>query len=220
VVVLDTPPGRHALDFLDAPARLSKAIQSPALTLFSKATGKRLGVGLGRGLVLKAFGALTSTAFISDLTSFLALFMDILRGLARDGERLIERCQRGDFLLVSTPDELPLRVAEQARCALEERGLSARGLLVNRAPQAPPLISAQLTQTLSPQARQQLIELTSELSRAQERERSVARQVSEAHPSLTALPQLKIPELTGEDATARVEAVAVQLSAVITARDS
>src|SRR4029078_144720 len=48
VLVLDTPPARNALDFLDAPGRLSRLFQGRAIRMFLKPAGL---LGRGTGLV-------------------------------------------------------------------------------------------------------------------------------------------------------------------------
>lgn len=207
VVVLDTPPGRHALDFLDAPARLTSAIQSPALTLLSKASGGRI----GGGLVIKAFGKLTSSVFVSELTSFLSLFMDILRGLERDGVRLIERCHHGDFVLITTPDELPTRVAEQARRSLESRGMSPRGLIINRTTTSPTPELRALSVRLDEGGQRQLEALLAHQERVCERARRAEQTMGAQHPQLAALERLDMPELSAAGSAARVEALATRL---------
>jgi len=211
VVVLDTPPGRHALDYLDAPARLSKAVESPALKLFAH-QGLSSGGGFAKGLVFKAFGKLTSSAFIGDLTSFLSLFMDILKGLERDGARLIKRCEVGSFLLVSTADEAPIRVAEQARSALEQKGLRVSALLLNRAPELSILsiLSAELGEleaSLSEPGREELARLLSALRARQAEASHASSALSAQHLELAALERFELPELSELSSEERVKAL-------------
>jgi hypothetical protein len=86
--------------------------------------------------MLKAFSALTSSAFLSDLTGFLTLFLEVLRGLERDGEGLMKLSERAEFWLVSTLEREPLRVAELARLGLIERQLTPTLLTLNRFPRS------------------------------------------------------------------------------------
>ena len=212
VVVLDTPPGRHALDYLDAPARLTKAVESPALKLFAH-QGQNAAGGFAKGLVFKAFGKLTSSAFIGDLTSFLSLFMDILKGLERDGARLIKRCEVGSFLLVSTADEAPIRVAEQARSALEQKGLKVSALLLNRAPELS--ISrdelGELEPHLSEAAREELAQLLSALQTRRTEASHASSALRAQHPELAALERLELPELSELSSEERVRALSALL---------
>lgn len=191
VVVLDTPPGRHALDVLDASSRLTRAVHSPALALWAKASRDHR-MFLGKSLVVKAFGKLTSTAFIGDLTSFLALFMDILKGLEKDGTKLIQRCQQGDFILITTLDETQIRVAEQAREALESRGMNVSALVLNRANFESNEILDDYTEKLSIKALEQLKVLVHTLERGNEAE--IKTVLSQKYPKLTMLSKIRIPE--------------------------
>src|SRR6476661_2215185 len=74
MIVVDTPPTAHALDFLDAPRKLSEAIDSPAIEWFRKLQG---GSGSGWSLVgktgsfvLKRLAKFVGSQFISDLGVF------------------------------------------------------------------------------------------------------------------------------------------------------
>ena len=74
LIVVDTPPTAHALDFLDAPQKLSEAIDSPAIEWFRKIQG---GSGSGWSLlrrsgsfVLKRLAKFVGSRFLDDLAAF------------------------------------------------------------------------------------------------------------------------------------------------------
>src|SRR5437764_1404842 len=71
LLVLDTPPTRNALDFLDAPERLSRFIESPSLRFFM--SGGRTGLNAvtrGRGLLFAGLPRLTGLDLVSGLSDF------------------------------------------------------------------------------------------------------------------------------------------------------
>src|SRR5690606_3988947 len=85
LLVLDTPPSRHALDFLDAPGRLTDAIDGPITKAFAKAVrqGSRLSldwVAKGAALVLKSIGKLTGAEFLQQLATLIAELNSVFGG--------------------------------------------------------------------------------------------------------------------------------------------
>jgi anion-transporting ArsA/GET3 family ATPase len=111
LIVLDTPPSRNALDFLDAPDRLTQFFEGRALQVFLRPTGLAARVmGRGTGVV---FGVLKRVTGI-DLLDDLAVFFRSLSGMI-DGFK--ERAQAvnkllGDrgtvFVLVTSPEREPI----------------------------------------------------------------------------------------------------------------
>lgn len=135
VVLLDTPPTRNALDFLDAPQRLHAFLDSRALQLLLKPASGGLGL-LGRGAGV--FTGLLKRALGVDLLSDLIEFFGVLGGMSRGfGERaravqalLAE--PRTVFLLVAAPHPESLAEAGEFREALTGRDITYGGLVVNR----------------------------------------------------------------------------------------
>ena len=106
LLVLDTPPSRNALDFLEAPERLSRFVDSRSLQLFLRPG--RLGLkvfGRGTGMLFSALQKVTGVDLLQDLSEFFASFGDMAEGFreraARTSELLADR--RTTFLLVTSP---------------------------------------------------------------------------------------------------------------------
>jgi anion-transporting ArsA/GET3 family ATPase len=91
LLVLDTPPSRNALDFLDAPRRLSRFIDSSSLKFFLRPG--RLGlkvVGRGGGLLFGVMKRVTGVDLLSDLSEFFGSFGDMADGIRERAERVGE----------------------------------------------------------------------------------------------------------------------------------
>ncbi len=133
LVVLDTPPSRNALDFLEAPRRLTTMFDDNALSNF---TAKRAG-----GFFKKAAAILTSVfaktfgeEFFDELSEFLSSFSGMLTPLRQHaiGVRNLLSSKETAFLIVTGPDEGPVADAEHLRKRLLALGLSCDGAILNR----------------------------------------------------------------------------------------
>ena len=108
LLVLDTPPSRNALDFLDAPTRLTSFLEGRALKAFIRPTGLGMRV-LGRGAapLLGAMRRVTGVDLISDLTTFFGLLGDMTDDFserARGVERML-KAKTTAFVLVTSAQE-------------------------------------------------------------------------------------------------------------------
>src|SRR5678809_374609 len=94
LIVVDTPPTAHALDFLDAPQKLSAAIDSPAIEWFRRLRGQSGSgwsvVGRSGAYVLKRLSKFVGTRFLDDLALFFTEFNDILGGFRQRAEDVVE----------------------------------------------------------------------------------------------------------------------------------
>src|SRR3954451_19383451 len=157
VVVLDTPPSRNALDFLDAPDRLTDFFEGRALKLFLVPTGIAARVASrGTTVVFAVLKRLTGVDLLDDVS---ALFR-ALGGLI-DGFREIAAAVKAlladpatTFLIVTSPEREPAAEAVFFRGKLREAGMPFGGLIVNRTVVAEPslgeagAVHAELTDAL------------------------------------------------------------------------
>ena len=139
LIVLDTPPSGHALDFLDAPRRLSGFLGGGALRLLlhpAAAVG-RTGFRLfrsGSELVLRALERITGLEFLTAISEFLLAFEAMLGGFssrALEVERLL-RDPRCGFVLVAGPEGDQTRRAQAFWQRLEREQIALLGLVRNR----------------------------------------------------------------------------------------
>jgi anion-transporting ArsA/GET3 family ATPase len=167
LLVLDTPPSRNALDFLDAPDRLTQFLEGRALQVFLRPTGLagRV-VGRGTGMVFSVLKRITGVDLLEDLS----VFFRSLSGLL-DGFR--ERAQQVDallsdpgtlFLLVTSPEREPIDEAIYFWRKLKAARMPFGGVVVNRvhhdeAPEADPdQMAAALADELGPRLAERVAE--------------------------------------------------------------
>jgi len=138
LIVVDTPPTAHALDFLDAPTKLSEAIDSPAVDWFRKLRG---GGGSGWSLVgktgayvLKRLAKFVGSKFIDDLGVFFTEFNDILGGFRQRAQETFAllRQDRVGFVLVASPEPMAVREALAFHERLVTAGMPFVGFVVNK----------------------------------------------------------------------------------------
>jgi anion-transporting ArsA/GET3 family ATPase len=135
LLVLDTPPTRNALDFLDAPERLSRFVDSRSLQLFLRPGKIGLKVfGRGTGMLFSVLERVTGVDLLRDLSDFFASFGDMAEGFreraASTGALLAD--PRTTFLLVTSPRRAAIDEAIFFHRRLRERELPFGGAVVNR----------------------------------------------------------------------------------------
>ncbi|MGH2858592.1 MAG: ArsA family ATPase [Solirubrobacteraceae bacterium] len=135
LLVLDTPPSRNALDFLDAPGRLTSFLEGRALRAFTRPTGLGMRV-LGRGAapLLGALRRVTGMDLVGDLTSFFSLLGDMTDDFSARAARvqLMLRAPTTAFVLVTTAQETAIDEALWFRRTLSEHEMPFAGVIVNR----------------------------------------------------------------------------------------
>ena len=113
LLVLDTPPSRNALDFLDAPDRLLQFIDGRALQVFMRPTGLGMRVfGRGASMMFSVLRRITGVDLIEDLAEFFQAFGGMVGGFrerARKRQRAARR--RADDI----PGRLRARRASRSR---------------------------------------------------------------------------------------------------------
>jgi anion-transporting ArsA/GET3 family ATPase len=134
-IVLDTPPSRDALDFLDAPDRLTRFLEGRALRVLLAPGGVTRGLfGRGAGLMFSVFARVTGVNLIGELSGFfgsLAGLTDGFRERARGVKQLL-RDPVTSFLIVTSPEHEPAREAVFLHAQLGKEKMEFAGLIVNR----------------------------------------------------------------------------------------
>jgi len=139
LLVVDTPPTRSALDFLDAPKRMTSFLEGRLLKLLLKpgvAAGRGIGrmVGAGATAFMRVAGRVTGMELLQDLADFLRDFEGMYDGFKRRAEEVLALLRHPDsrFVVVTSAEPPPLREARFFLERLEQEGLHAAGVVVNR----------------------------------------------------------------------------------------
>ena len=139
LLVLDTPPSRNALDFIDAPNRMTRFVEGKALRFLMEGSMKAGGIGLraiGRGSLLawQAIERFIGATLLKDITEFLLAFDGMYDGFKERAAavRQLMADPRTVFLLVSTPEREPIEEALFFWRKLVEADLPFGGVIVNK----------------------------------------------------------------------------------------
>ena len=139
LIVLDTPPTAHALDFLEAPDRILDFVgNETARKLFAPAIdagrfGARL-LQVGTGFVAKTLSRFTGSDVLSDVGDFLGQFQGMYDGFkerASEVRSLLTRPEVG-FVLVASPSPLSVDEALFFHDHLRTAGMPVAGSVANR----------------------------------------------------------------------------------------
>ncbi|WP_217921764.1 ArsA family ATPase [Miltoncostaea oceani] len=144
-IVLDTPPATNALDFLDAPQRITRFIEGRALRLLIRPGMAAGGIGwkiihAGSGTVLSLLERLTGAQLLRDVGEFLAGFEGMYQGFAERAQavRALLLSDDAAFVVVAAPDPDPLEQAVALAARLREEGFPLAGVVLNRVHRLPP----------------------------------------------------------------------------------
>jgi anion-transporting ArsA/GET3 family ATPase len=133
--VLDTPPSRNALDFLDAPERLMGFFEGRALRMFLAPTGLAARVvGRGTSVVFSMLKRLTGVDLLADLGVFFRALGGLIDGFREraEGVKALLHDPATTFLIVTSPEREPVEEAIFFRGKLDDHGMPFGGLVVNR----------------------------------------------------------------------------------------
>jgi anion-transporting ArsA/GET3 family ATPase len=138
-IVIDTPPTRSALAFLDAPRRLTDFLGARFLRwmLWPSAQAGKLTVGaarLGASAFLRTVGRLIGTEALADMAEFLGAFQGMYAGFKERATKVLALMRSPDceFVVVAAPSQGSLEEAGFFLDRLSEGGMRARAVVVNR----------------------------------------------------------------------------------------
>jgi anion-transporting ArsA/GET3 family ATPase len=139
LIVVDTPPTRNALDFLDAPDRMTRFLEGRflRLVLSPARVGGRFGaklVNVGLNTFTGVITKITGAELLRDLRDFFAAFETMFGGF-RDRARQTYRLLQDDdtaFVVVASPEPAALREAAYFVDRLSAEHMPLAGVVVNR----------------------------------------------------------------------------------------
>ncbi len=133
LIVVDTPPTRNALDFLDAPQRMADFFSSRLLRWLIVPYRSRL-VNLASRPFYQVADRILGTQFLADISEFFILFQSMYAGFVERAEavtRLLSD-RRTTFMVVSTLEATPVREAEFFSAELTKRQLNLGAIVLNK----------------------------------------------------------------------------------------
>ncbi len=202
LIVVDTPPSRSALDFLDAPARLSRFLDGRMLRLLlapARSGGRSMfslvtaSFGMFSKVVQKVIGA----QLLTDLSGFVAALDSMFGGFRQRAEQTYRILQAREtaFLLVATPEPDAVREAAYFAGRLREERMPLAGLVLNRVHRPAAALSA--AESLAAAARRaglgghagpvEVLRAHAALAQQAVREEQVAALFTEAFPAVPAV---------------------------------
>jgi anion-transporting ArsA/GET3 family ATPase len=135
LVVVDTPPTRNALDFVDAPRRLTRFLDNRIFRLLMMPTRAYLkAVGLATQTFLRTVSRVVGSEVVADAVAFFHAFEGMEQGF-RDRAAAVQAllCAPGtSFVLVTSPRRDAVDEATYFASRLRSSGISVDGLVVNR----------------------------------------------------------------------------------------
>ncbi len=135
LVVVDTPPTRHALDFLDAPRRLSRFLEHRLFRLLvAPSRGFVKAVNVAAQTFLRTVSKVVGGDVVDDAIAFFQAFEGMEEGFRRRAARVNELLAAPEtaFVLVASPRRDTVEEAQFFADRLHEAGISVQGLVVNR----------------------------------------------------------------------------------------
>ncbi len=207
LIVVDTPPSRSALDFLDAPERLSSFLDGRFIRLLlAPARGPARLMTAGLGLITNALTKILGAQVLRDMQTFVAAFDTLFGGFRQRAQKTFELLQADGtaFVVVAAPEPDALREAAYFVERLSADRMPLAGLIVNRASPAPEgTLSVDEAMTASARLHKQdpesvtagLLRLHADRSRMVQRETLLRQRFAAAHPEV---PTAVVPALAGD----------------------
>ncbi|GAB3720009.1 ArsA family ATPase [Amycolatopsis oliviviridis] len=211
LIIVDTPPSRSALDFLDAPTRLSSALDGRMIRLLTGPAkaggwGLRKVVNAGFSMFAKAVSTIIGGQLLTDASAFMQAFDSMFGGFRERARKTSELLRSGgtSFLVVAAPEPDALREASYFVERLSEESMPLAGLVANRThPVLAPLSGAEAVaaaeqlakgETSAPLA-EAVLRLHADRVALADRETRLLARFTRAHPEV---PLVRVPALPSD----------------------
>ncbi len=133
LIVVDTPPTRNAIDFLEAPDRMAEFFSSRLLGLLAAPSRSRI-LTLASKPFYSVADRILGSQFLSDIAEFFSLFQTMAPGFV-DRAQAVTRVlhdKRTTFCVVTTLESAPAREGEFFIDALHHKGFHLGALVLNK----------------------------------------------------------------------------------------
>ncbi|HLU58823.1 MAG TPA: ArsA family ATPase [Pseudonocardia sp.] len=207
LIVVDTPPSRSALDFLDAPQRMSTFLDGRMIRLLSapaRASGRGLRkiVGAGFSLFAKAVSTILGGQMLADASAFVQAFDTMFGGFRERAAATyaLLRSPGTAFLVVAAPEPDALREAAYFVERLAADGMPLAGLVLNRTHPVLADLSATRARAVAEELRSAplaaaVLRLHADRVDLAEREERLLSRFTSAHPGVAVA---QVPALAGD----------------------
>ena len=206
LIVVDTPPSRSALDFLDAPERLSSFLDGKFVRLMLvPARGPVRLMSAGLGIVTNALTKILGAQILKDLQMFVTALDTVFGGFRARAQQTyaLLQARQTAFLVVAAPEPDALREAAYFVDRLATDRMPLRGLVVNR---ATPTHAAGLTAAAATAAAERLrdtdggitaglLDLHASREMVAARQAALRERFASGHPTV---PTVVVPALAGD----------------------
>jgi anion-transporting ArsA/GET3 family ATPase len=218
LIVVDTPPSRSALDFLDAPKRLGRFLDGRLIRLLAAPTraGYMKVLNAGFSMMTGALTKILGAQVLRDAQTFISAFDTMFGGFRERAETTYQLLQAPgtSFLVVAAPEPDALREASYFVERLDEERMPLAGLILNRVHTSPAarlsaarsLAAAETLETIASnghavpldESREAVaiaaLRLHAERMQLGTRERRVARTFTSVHPAVPVAEVVAQPE--------------------------
>ena len=136
LVIVDTPPTRNALDFLDAPRTLARFLDHPVFKLMMMPTRRGLRVlSVAAQPLLRSIGKVIGSEVLADALAFFQAFDGMETGFRKRADEVIELLhgETTRFVLVASPRVDTIDEARFFAAKLVDKDLRVAAIVVNRA---------------------------------------------------------------------------------------
>jgi anion-transporting ArsA/GET3 family ATPase len=210
LIVVDTPPSRSALDFLDAPARLATVLDGRLVRMLAAPAraggmGLRRIVGAGFGLFAKAVSTIVGSQMLTDASTFVQALDSMFGGFRERAQRTYQMLSSPGtaFVVIATPEPDALREATYFVERLTAEGMPLAGLVANRThPMLAPLpgdrasaAASELEAAGEAPLAASVLRLHADRALLAAREDRLLARFSKAHPSVGTV---RVPALAGD----------------------
>ena len=226
LIIVDTPPSRSALDFLDAPQRMARFLDGRMIRLLAapaKAGGRAYLKVVGAGFMLfsRILTRILGAQVLNDISAFVGALDTMFGGFRERAEATYEMLRRDGtaFLVVAVPEPDALREASYFVDRLAADRMPLAGLVLNRVHRsALPSLTAgradaaadHLVDVGGQDLTVAVLRIHAERAALAERERRLTQRFDKAHPEVA---RREVAALAGDvHDLAALREVAVELS--------